>query len=306
MGNLMGGSTGDKPESTKVVAPDGACEEAIAVFKDKFKSAPTIVVAAPGRVNMIGEHTDYQEGFVFPIALDRKCVIALAPTSKGYRIYSREVKDTLQVDTLPEQPQDGDVPWWSYVVGAMRIYCDAVKKPLPEGFDAVVLTTVPLGGGLSSSAAVEVASATAMEVAVGVSMAPMEKAVCCQKAEHEWAKMPCGLMDQAISCCGRAKHAMLLDCRSKQPSLVPMEADDIDVLIIDSAVRHALVDGAYSTRKNQCQKAVEIVQKKHPKVTMLRDVTLAMLEDAKAAGEIDDEVMSTRRQTGDICDAACS
>ena len=193
---------------------DNLIEETKRLFQTKYGEQPSILVAAPGRVNLIGEHTDYNGGYVFPMAIERYTVIATHPNSEEFAtIYSHNTDETAQFavsgDILPTEK----VRWTSYVQGT--IACALERGAKVSGFNAVINSNVPLGGGLSSSASLEVAVATLMEELSGVKFGRTEKPLLCQKAEHVFAKMACGIMDQFISALGEKDHAMLLDCRSQ-------------------------------------------------------------------------------------------
>lgn len=147
-----------------------------------------------------GEHTDYQEGFVFPAALDRKTVVALSLNKSGkYKVVSHDLKKEEHWDQTPPTEAPENPEWYCYILGPIRLFCEVAKVEFPAGFNLLCCTTVPIGSGLSSSAALEVATVTAMESATGITLDPITKARdVCQAAEHRWAKVPCGLMDQAI------------------------------------------------------------------------------------------------------------
>ncbi|MCX7721436.1 MAG: galactokinase [Verrucomicrobiae bacterium] len=249
-----------------------------AEFAKLYGREPKWLVAAPGRVNLIGEHTDYNDGYVFPMAIERYTVIAAAPTANGsntVRLASTAMARAVALDlTKPLTPFPKGT-WANYPTGVIAGFIARGLKP--SGFDALVNSTVPLGGGLSSSAALEVATATLLEVITGTKLDPVEKALLCQKAEHEYAGMPCGIMDQFISVMARENHVMLLDCRSRVPELVPMSDPAVAVLIINTNVKHELTGSEYPTRRKQCEAAAAAMG-----VAALRDATAAMLESAKA------------------------
>ena len=176
--------------------------------------------------------------------------------------------------------------WANYPAGVIAGFL--ARGLNPGGFDAMIHSTVPLGGGLSSSAALEVATATLLEAITGKKLDPVEKALLCQKAEHEFAGMPCGIMDQFISVMGRKDHLLLLDCRSRQTELVPMDDPSVAVLIINTNVKHELTGSEYPARRKQCETAAKILG-----VPSLRDATADALEDAK--GGMDDVVYRRAR-----------
>jgi galactokinase len=249
-----------------------------AAFKTTYGRDPRWLAAAPGRVNLIGEHTDYNDGFVFPMAIERYTVIAAAPALDGsQRVNLRTTHGDAPATVDLAQPLH-PLPkgsWANYPVGVLA---GCVARGLkPGGFDALIHSTVPLGGGLSSSAALEVSTATLVEAITGQRLDPVEKALLCQKAEHDYAGMPCGIMDQFISALGRKDHLLLLDCRSRQTELVPMSDPSVAVLIINTNVKHELTGSEYPTRRKQCEAAAAALG-----VPSLRDATPDLLEEHRA------------------------
>jgi galactokinase len=244
-------------------------------FAKQYGVEPIWLVAAPGRVNLIGEHTDYNDGFVFPMAIERYTVIAAAP-SKGREstVFSVNKSETATILTDGSSQSPEKVVWSSYVQGTVQYAFESGFKVPP--FRAVINSDVPLGGGLSSSASLEVAVATLIEAMTGRQFEPVQKALLCQKAEHNYAKMPCGIMDQLIAVMGQAGHAMLLDCRSKEPKMIPMDDPSVSVLIVNSNVKHELTGSEYPDRRRQCEKAAKLLG-----VPMLRDITWEQLEVAR-------------------------
>ena len=221
---------------------------------------PRWIVAAPGRVNLIGEHTDYNDGFVLPMAIERYTVIAAdRPAKDTNQIQLRSTCEDQPVTIDPVQPLKPfpKGAWANYPAGVIAGFL--ARGLNPGGFDALIHSTVPLGGGLSSSAALEVAVATLLEVITGRKLDPVEKALLCQKAEHDYAGMPCGIMDQFISVMGRENHLLLLDCRSRKPELVPMSDPSVTVLVINSNVKHELTGSEYPARRKQCETAAKIL-----------------------------------------------
>ncbi|MCL2346844.1 MAG: galactokinase [Planctomycetaceae bacterium] len=252
--------------------------DTIGELKKQFGVEPKWVAAAPGRVNLIGEHTDYNDGFVFPMAIERQTVIAAAPLKQGpSKVFSVQTGKTADIlmDGKSVPPKTAkEVEWSSYVQGVITCCSDAGLKGGP--FCAVINSNVPLGGGLSSSASLEVATATLLEMIAGKKLAAKQKALLCQKAEHEYAKMPCGIMDQFISALAQKDHAMLLDCRSQEPKMIPLAGDGVSVLIINSNKKHELTGSEYPERRAMCFEAAEVLG-----VNRLRDADPIMLETAR-------------------------
>jgi len=241
-------------------------------FEKAFGHEPHWLAAAPGRVNLIGEHTDYNDGFVLPMAIERYTVIAAAP-NKSQRITFRSsaASDVATVD-LAQPVKPGPKGWWAnYPLGVLAGFL--ARGIRPEGFDALIHSNVPLGGGLSSSAALEVATATLLEAVTGQKLDPVKKALLCQKAEHDYAGMPCGIMDQFVSVLGEENHLLLLDCRSREFELVPMTDPSVAVLIANTNVKHELTGSEYPTRRKQCETAAELLG-----VPSLRDANSDLLE----------------------------
>lgn len=249
-----------------------------AEFTRVFGRPPRWIAAAPGRVNLIGEHTDYNDGFVFPMAIERYTVIAAAPAVDGsqtVRLHTTQGDAPATVDLAQPLRPLGKGAWANYPVGVLA---GCVARGLrPGGFDALIHSTVPLGGGLSSSAALEVSTATLVEAITGQRLDPVEKALLCQKAEHDFAGMPCGIMDQFISALGKKDHLLLLDCRTRQTQLVPMSDPAVAVLIINTNVKHELTGSEYPTRRKQCEAGAAALG-----VPSLRDATADLLEQNQA------------------------
>ena len=235
--------------------------------------AVPFTVTAPGRVNLIGEHTDYNDGFVLPMAIERHVAIRVRPRADRLAIL-RSGRDPRCV-TLDLASAIEPVPrhWSNYPAGVIAGY-QRLGFDLP-GFDAEISASLPAGGGLSSSAALEVATATVIESLCGRALPLAEKALLCQRAEHEFAGVPCGIMDQFAVCFGRAGHALCLDCRSREILHVPID-DLVGVLVFDSGVKHSLADGEYAKRRRECAEAARRLG-----VASLRDVTPQELPTAE-------------------------
>ena len=242
---------------------------------------PLWIAAAPGRVNVIGEHTDYNDGFVLPMAIDRYTVIAAAPAADGdgrIQLHSTASNGAVSLDLCQPLKPAPKGAWSNYPVGVIAGFLDRGARP--GGFDAVVHSNVPLGGGLSSSAALEVAIATLLEAITGQKLEPVDKALLCQKAEHDYAGMPCGIMDQFISVMGKQDHLLLVDCRSRRPELVPMTDPAMALLVVNTNVKHELTGGEYAKRRAQCEQAAKALG-----VASLRDADADMLELARGRME---------------------
>ena len=277
----MAGVTIEKP-----VAADEQIDRLRGVFEARFGRPPAFAAAAPGRVNLIGEHTDYNDGFVLPMAIQRSCLALGAPRrDRTARVFSSNMDAGFAFEVTPELAP-GEPTWSNYVRGAVA---GCLEQGLdPGGFDMAVDSTVPAGGGLSSSAALEVATTTLIEAMTGQRINPVEKALLCQHAEHHFAGMPCGIMDQFISTMGRSGAAMLIDCRSHQVKLVQMSDPSIAVLIVNSNVKHELTSGEYAARREQCAEACGALG-----VDSLRDATMERLEQRRAS--MDDVIFRRAR-----------
>lgn len=258
------------------------------LFAKTFGRPARWIVAAPGRVNVIGEHTDYNDGFVLPTAIERYAVMAADKAPDGKKVI--QIRDasgaeTAFVDTeAPIKP--GPPKWSNYPRGVIAGMME--RGLIPGGLDILLNSTVPLGGGLSSSASLEVCTATLLEAVTGRTLVPVEKALLCQKAEHEFAGVPCGIMDQFISVMGRQNNLLLLDCRSRETQLVPMNDPAVSLLIANTNMKHELANGEYAQRRAQCEAAARMLG-----VASLRDATPDALASAK--GKMDDVVFRRAR-----------
>jgi galactokinase len=223
-------------------------------------------VTAPGRVNLIGEHTDYNDGFVLPMAIERHVTIRVVRRPDRL-VVLRTDRDPAEhrIDLAgPLEPLPRH--WSNYPLGVLAGY-RRLGFDTP-GFEATITSTLPAGAGLSSSAAIEVATATVVETLCGRSLEPVERALLCQRAEHDYARVPCGIMDQFAVCLGRAGHALQIDCRTREVvGHVPLD-DGVRVLVVDSGVKHDLADGEYARRRDECAEAARRLG-----VASLRDVS---------------------------------
>lgn len=241
-------------------------DRAISVFVDCYDAQPEWVVRAPGRVNLIGEHTDYNDGFVMPMAIDRAVYIAgRNAAGDRVRIHSADFGEegSFALSSIEQLVPAGD-GWLEYIKGTAWALFDAGKSL--SGWEGVMLGDVPVGAGLSSSAAVELAVARAFHREADWSWDAASMALLGQRAENRWVGVNCGIMDQMISACGKEGHAFLLDCRSLEGQHVPLPAG-VDVVVLDTGTRRGLVDSAYNERRAQCEAAARFFA-----VGALRDV----------------------------------
>ena len=245
-------------------------------FTTYFNAKPEFIVRAPGRVNLIGEHTDYNDGFVLPMAIDRAVWIALSPRADSQvriRSLDLEVDSAFELHSLTKG--DG---WLEYIKGV----ANELQKAGHElrGFDAVITGDVPRGAGLSSSAAVELATARAFAAASGFAWDAAQMAKISQKAENEWVGMKCGIMDQMASAASKEGFALFLDCRTLEYQHAPLPKNT-SVVILDTSTRRGLVDSAYNERRSQCEEAARWFG-----VKALRDVSVDEFEKSSGLSEV--------------------
>lgn len=243
---------------------------ALDAFRRVYGAEPTHWAAAPGRVNLIGEHTDYNDGFVLPAAIDRHVIIAARPRDdRQVHLYALDFDESTVFD-LDDLSHDEAHPWSNYERGVAWALQGA-GYTLP-GIEAVIIGDVPIGAGLSSSAAVEVATAYTFQVLGDLALDGVQRALLCQKAENEFVGMRCGIMDQYIISLGQRDHALLIDCRSLEYKPVPIPAG-CAVVICDTKKQRGLVDSEYNTRRQECETGAALLG-----VPALRDVSVAEFE----------------------------
>ena len=246
-------------------------------FTAELGEEPAYIVRAPGRVNLIGEHTDYNDGFVFPMAIDRATYIALRPREDKKVVAISIDMDERREFALDDLPRPIDTEWIDYLIGvAWALQGRGIEL---RGWEGVVSGDVPIGSGLSSSAALELATARAFHCVSDFEWDAAEMALACQAAENEWLGVKCGIMDQMISAAGVEDRALLIDCRSLETFTAPLPAGTV-VVILDTGTRRGLVDSKYNERRAQCEAAA-----RHFGVTALRDVEVATF--ARRAHELD-------------------
>ena len=235
---------------------------------------------APGRVNLIGDHTDYNEGFVLPVAIDLSCIVRATPNGEGVvRLRSEDAEGEVELAADGSTaPVDVEHPWGRYAAGVVGTLAERGRSPV--GVDAVVSSTIPLGAGLSSSAALEVALGLALCDASGFELPLLELALACQEAEQVATGVPCGIMDQLASLAGRHNHALLIDCRSLDVRPIPLPPR-LAVLIVHSGVSRSLVDSEYAERQEACQAMAALLG-----LQALRDATPEQVADEPRARHV--------------------
>ena len=243
-----------------------------ASFREHFGGEPETLVRAPGRVNLIGEHTDYNDGFVLPVAIDRDIMIAArSREDRIARIHSLDLGATVEFP-MDDIRYDSEHKWSNYPRGVAHF----LQKEGYElrGLEAVITGNVPQGAGLSSSAAMEVATGLALEKISGLEIDPVKMALICQKAENKFVGVNCGIMDQFISRMGKQDHALLLDCRELEFELVPLNLEGAKIVVCNTNVKRGLVDSEYNKRRSECERGVKLLEEFLPGITALRDVDL--------------------------------
>ncbi|XP_076289266.1 galactokinase [Lasioglossum baleicum] len=261
--------------ATVIPIVDEIKSKALEVYVKEFGDEADICVCAPGRVNLIGEHTDYNEGFVLPMALPMVTVM-VGKRNNIDKCKIISINETLGSENWVEfEPsprksiKKGEPKWANYVKGCIAyFFCDV------PCFNAVIASSVPVGAGLSSSAALEVATYTFLETLIGKQTKKLEdKASSCQRVEHDFANVPCGIMDQFISVMGKEGYALLLDCRDLSTKLIPMsQIDDYVFLIINSNAPHKLSSSAYCDRRDSCYEAAKKLNKKSLREASMSDI----------------------------------
>jgi galactokinase len=252
-------------------------------FTRHFGGKP-LIVRSPGRVNIIGEHTDYNNGFVLPAAIDKAIYVAITPREdETIRLYSGEFDEDFNTTLSEMKPTDR--VWPNYILGV----ADQFRKKgyIIRGFDLSIDGDVPIGSGLSSSAAVECATAMALNTIFHLDLPKLELVFRAQKAEHVFAGVMCGIMDQFASVFGKKDHVIRLDCQSLDFEYVPLKLEGCKILLLNTNVKHSLASSEYNTRRAQCEQGVALVKAHDPEVNSLRDITIDQLDRyVKPADEV--------------------
>ena len=278
------------------------------IIEEKFKSLfgnDYMVYTSPGRVNLIGEHTDYNGGFVFPGAIDKGIYAVINPNGTDkVRAYSLDYDGQVEFGMNEEDaPQES---WARYIFGV----CREMKKRgfEPKGFDTVFVGDVPLGAGMSSSAALESTFANALNDIFNLNIDRFELARIGQSTEHNYCGVKCGIMDQFASVFGKKGHLMRLNCATMEFEYFPFNPEGYKVVLLDTVVKHELASSAYNKRRESCENACAHIKARHPEVNYLSDATMAMLDEVKA--EISEEdymravyVIGEKQRVLDVCAA---
>jgi len=235
-----------------------------------------LTVKAPGRINLIGEHTDYNEGFVMPAAIQKAAIVSIEQrTDRAIHLFAEDLQDTyiLSLDTVAKSSKD----WANYIIGVVAQFKKVVS--LPIGFDLRLKSDVPVGAGLSSSAAIESAVAFAINELFALGFDRMQLTKMAQKAEHEYAGVLCGIMDQFASMFGKKDQVILLDCKTMEYQYYPLQLEHYDIVLLDTQIKHALASSEYNTRRQECEQGIELIHHKYSSVNSLRDASMNMLNE---------------------------
>lgn len=252
-------------------------------FENVFGQKPDLSVRAPGRVNLLGEHTDYNGGFVLPAAIDKAIYFSIAKRQDDkVELHSFDLKESVSLTLNKLKPSDKS--WANFLIGVMFVLKEKGHQ-FPVGVNVCFGGDVPLGAGMSSSAAVESGIATALNLLFNFGLSKKEIALTAQQAEHDFAGVKCGIMDMYASVFGKAGSLIKLDCKSMEHSYLHLELKNHTLMLFDTGVKHNLGDSAYNTRREECETGVKILQKYYKGIEFLRDVSLEQLQLHKAEFE---------------------
>ncbi len=251
-------------------------EKVTAIFAESFRQKP-LIVRSPGRINIIGEHTDYNEGFVLPAAIDKAAYMAVSLREDDeIHLVAADLQESFSLKVGELAPNE-QLSWPNYILGSAAQF---LQKGLPlKGFNAVLASDVPIGAGLSSSAAVECATVFALNELLQTKLDRITMVHMAQRAEHEYAGVKCGIMDQFASMMGQKDKLIKLDCRSLEYEYIPLKLEGYKVLLLNTNVKHSLASSEYNVRRTECETAVELIRKHRPGVTSLRHATESMLDE---------------------------
>lgn len=242
----------------------------------EFVKGNSVIVRSPGRINLIGEHTDYNDGFVLPAAIDKAAYLSAAPRNDNQiHLHSVDLKDTF-ITTVNTVAPSVNSSWPNYLLGVVAQFIKAGIKV--NGFDAALTADIPMGAGLSSSAAVECAMAMVLNEIAKAKLDKLTLVKMSQKAEHEFAGVQCGIMDQFASMMGKKGHVIKLDCRSLEYEYEPFDIKGYKIVLFDTNVKHSLASSEYNVRRRQCEEGVAMIQQHHSGIKTLRDATVEMLD----------------------------
>jgi galactokinase len=251
------------------------------IFAEQF-GEPAFIARSPGRINLIGEHTDYNLGFVLPASIDKAIYMAIRKREDNeIHLIAGDLNEKFSTDLASIQYTDRH--WPNYILGVV----DQLQKNghTLSGFEAAITGDVPLGAGLSSSAAVECVTAFSLNTLFGLGLSPKQMVQLSQKAENVFVGVQCGIMDQFASMFGKKEQVIRLDCRSLEYEYMPFRTEDIHIVLFDTGVKHSLASTEYNLRRQECETGVQVIQKKYPAVQSLRDASSAMVDECLREGD---------------------
>lgn len=254
------------------------------LFFNHFNYAPLLAVQSPGRINLIGEHTDYNHGFVLPAAIDKYIQVAIGKRTDGFiHMVALDLGETMIIpfENLKPHPTQ----WVNYIIGVVYEVIEKTnsKDALAQGFDICIQGNIPSGAGLSSSAALECAVIFALNELYALQLTKMEMALMAQQAEHYFAGVKCGLMDMFASLHGQKNKVILLDCANLAYTYYPLALNEYSIVLFDTQIKHVLASTEYNTRRIECESGLQIVQEKYPAVKTFRELTIEQVEECLAS-----------------------
>jgi galactokinase len=253
------------------------------IFVEKYNREP-LIVRSPGRINLIGEHTDYNGGYVLPAAIDKAVYMAVSLRDDNeIHLTAYDLNEIFSI-SIDDLKPIGDISWPNYILGAAAQFKENGK--LIKGFNAILSSDIPIGAGLSSSAAVECSVVFALNELLQTRIEKIEMVKMAQRAEHEYAGVKCGIMDQFASMFGKKEHVLRLDCRSLQYEYFPLRMEGLKIILLDTGVKHSLASSEYNVRREQCEEGVAMIQKKYADVKSLRDTDIKMIKECVDASSL--------------------